>query len=559
MKDEFADVKAGMDRRAFIRLAGAFGAATALTAGLAACGGTSNAPSGNTSAGDTTTTGGSATGTGTGTGTAGAPTGVIDVTLAFTFNGGFDPMNTSGAVGTCVNQHIFEGLVDLDPISREPYAALAKELPKAGADGLTWTATLRDGAKFSDGSAVTADDVAWSFTRVLDPANKAVVAPFITAFLDSVTATDASTVTFKLKQAFALFPARIAVIKIVPKAKTGDANASKQFDASPIGSGPFKLDSASVTGGAVISANSNYNGPRPALVSQVMLRTNKDNSARLNDLVGGQSQAIESVPYLNVSSLAKPFEADVKQAFNGMYLMFNCSAKPFDDKRVRQALFYGIDTDKVIATALNGYAEAATSYLDSGNPNYQTAATVYKYDPEKAKSLLQEAGVTNLSFEFVTTDVAFIADSAPVIIDSWKQIGVTAKLNTAPTSQVLSQLVPSDSFRVLAGSGDPTIYGPDADLLLRWYYYGDQWMVNRARWDETNRTKLADMIDKAASQSGDEQKATWKQVFDFVADELPLYMVYHTKVATGSDPTKLTDFHGAATTGVFLLGVGRKG
>ena len=556
MKDQFADVVARMDRRAFLRLSATLGAATALTAGLAACGGTSNAPT--TPGGN----GGGTTGaaTASGSGSAGAPAGgTIEATLAFTFNGGFDPMNTSGAVGTCVNQHIFEALVDLDPISREPYPALAKALRTAGSDGLSWTAQLREGAKFSDGSPVTTADVAWSFTRVLDPANKAIVAPFLTSFLDSVTATDDKTVTFKLKSPFALFPQRIAVIKIVPKAKTADAAAAKAFDSAPIGSGPFKLDSASVTDGAVISKNTNYNGPKPALVDKVVLHTNKDNSARINDLQGGQAQAIEAVPYLNADSLQSPLTADTKQAFNGMYLLFNCSAAPFKDKRVRQALLYAIDTKKVITTALNGYGEAATSYLDSSNPYYQQAATVFDYNPDKAKSLLAEAGVSNLSFELVTTDVAFIADSAPVLIESWKQVGVTATLKTAPTAQVLNQLVPADTFRVMAGSGDPTIYGPDTDLLLRWYYYGDQWLVNRARWDAPEREQLTTMIDDAAKQNGDQQKQSWKKIFDFISDQVPLYMIYHTKTITGFDSSKLTDFHGASTTGAYFLGVGRKG
>ncbi|WP_433063208.1 ABC transporter substrate-binding protein [Dactylosporangium sp. CS-033363] len=543
--DRFSDVlAAGMDRRRFLRFTGSLSAAAAVAAGLSACGGTSNAPTGQSS-------GGAAMGT------AEHPAGTITTTLAFQFNGGFDPMNTSGAVGTCVNQHIFEALVDLDPVTRQPYAALAKTLPTASPDGLTWTATLRDGAKFSDGTPVTADDVAWSFTRVLNPAGNALVAPFITAFLDSVTATGAGTVQFKLKAPFALFPQRIAVIKIVPKAKTGDAAAAKAFDSAPIGSGPFKLDSASVTAGAVLSNNPNYNGPRPALVTQIVMRTNNDNSARLNDLQGGQSQVIEAVPFLNAATVQAPYKTDVKQAFNGLYLMFNCSAAPFSDKRVRQALFYAIDTKKVMATALNGFGETATSYLDSANPDYQRAATVYDYDPQKAKALLAEAGVTGLSFELVTTNVAFIADSAPVIIDCWKQIGVTAKLNTAPTAQVLSQLVPADNFRVLAGSGDPTIYGPDADLLLRWYYYGNQWLVNRARWSDPARTRLAELIDKAATQQGAEQKTTWKQVFDLVADEVPLYMLYHTKTITGSDPGKVTGFGGTSTTGTYFLGAGR--
>jgi peptide/nickel transport system substrate-binding protein len=194
-----------------------------------------------------------------------------------------------------------------------------------------------------------------------------------------------------------------------------------------------------------------------------------------------------------------------------------------------------------------------------GNSNYQKAATVYSYDPDKAKSLLSAAGVSNLSFELVTTNTAFISDSAPVLIDSWKKIGVNATLNTKPSSAVYGNIVPASSFRVLAASGDPSVFGVDADLLLRWYYYGKTWVTDRMRWSGDSTDKVTSLIDKAAQQSGSEQAATWKQVFDIIAEEVPLYPVYHTKMVTGSDPSKLTDFKGAATTGLYFLGVGRKG
>ncbi|MEU4690409.1 ABC transporter substrate-binding protein [Actinoplanes sp. NPDC023714] len=522
----------GVSRRNLLRYAGILGAATAITAGLGACG----------DGGDSASTDGGKT---------------IEATLAFTLSSGFDPMLASSAVATTVNQHVFEALVDLDPITRQPYPALAAALPTASSDGLTWTATLREGAKFSDGTAVTADDVVWSFQRALDPANASLMASFIT-FVDTVTAKDAKTVEFKLKSTFSLFPQRIAVIKIVPKAKTGDAAASKAFDTAPIGSGPFTLVSANATAGVVMGVNAGYNGPRPAKVEKITLRTTPDNTARLNDLQGGSSQAIEAVPYLDVKSVSNGRTVDEKQAFNQMFLMFNCAAAPFDDKRVRQALHYAVDTQKLIATALQGYATPATSYLDEGNAGYQKASTVYGYDPAKAKALLAEAGVSNLSFELVTTDTAFVKDSAPVLIDAWKAIGVTATLNTNPSSAVYGTIVPGDGFRVLAASGDPTVFGPDVDLLLRWFYTNETWTKNRHRWAGTpEATKCAQLIENAAKTSGAEQTALWKQALDLIADEAPLYPVFHTKMVTGYDPSKIKDFAGASTTGLYFLGSSR--
>ncbi|MFC7531508.1 ABC transporter substrate-binding protein [Actinoplanes sp. GCM10030250] len=523
----------GVSRRNLLRYAGILSAATAVTAGLNACGGGSDSNS-----------------SGTGSKT-------IEATLAFTLSSGFDPMNASSAVATTVNQHVFEALVDLDPITRQPYPALAAALPTAGADNLTWTVTLREGAKFSDGTPVTADDVAWSFQRALDPANASLMASFIT-FVDAVTAKDPRTVEFRLKSPFSLFPQRIAVIKIVPKAKTGDAAASKAFDTAPIGSGPFTVVSANATAGVVMAVNANYNGPRPAKVEKITLRTTPDNTARLNDLQGGSSQAIEAVPYLDVEAVGNGRTVEEKQAFNQLFLMFNCTAAPFDDKRVRQALHYAVDTQKLIQTALQGYATPATSYLDEGNAAYQKAATVYGYDPEKAKSLLAAAGVSNLSFELVTTDAAFVKDSAPVLIDAWKAIGVTATLNTKPSSAVYGTIVPGAGFRVLAASGDPTVFGPDVDLLLRWFYLNETWTKNRHRWAAAPEAgKCAQLIEDAAKSSGAEQSALWKQALDLIADEAPLYPVFHAKMITAFDPAKIKDFQGAATTGLYFLGSSR--
>ena len=486
----------------------------------------------------------------------------IEATLAFTLSSGFDPANASSAVATAANQHIFEGLVDLDPSTREPYLALAKAQPTASADGLTWTVQLRDGAKFSDGTPVTADDVAHSFNRVLkpsDPAAPPLMQGFI-SFIDKVTAKDATTAEFTLKYPFALFPQRIAVIKIVPKAKTADAAASKAFDTAPIGSGPYKLDSASKESGLKFSKNTSYNGPKPAGVDTMTWNTTTEASARVADLQGGRVQAIESVPYLNVDSLKGKYTVEEKQAFNQVFLMFNTKAKPFDDKRVRQALHYAINKDTVIKTALNGYGTAATSYLDEGNPNYQKAATVYDYNPEKAKALLKEAGVTNLSFTLDTTDNNVVKDVAPLLVESWKAIGVNVTLNTQPSSAIYGDVVPKDTFRVLAASGDPSVFGVDPDLLLRWFYYGETWPGQRYRWDAADRKKMSGLLDKAAQSTDEnERKTLWKQAIDLVADEVPLYPILQTKIVTAYDPTKLEDFKPAPTTGLYFLDVTRKG
>jgi peptide/nickel transport system substrate-binding protein len=480
----------------------------------------------------------------------------IETTLAFSLSSGFDPDNASSAVATAANQHIFEGLVDLDPITREPYLALAKSDPVASEDGLTWTVELRDDATFSDGSPVTGEDVAHSFMRIIepdDPAAPPLMGLFI-SFIEKVEATSDTSVEFTLEEPFPLFPERISVVKIVPKALTADAAASEDFDTAPVGSGPYQLDSSSAETGLKLSANDEYNGPKPAQVETMTWNTNTDGAARIADLQGGRVQAIEAVPYLNVDSLGDEFAVEEQQAFNQAFLMFNNGAEPFDDKRVRQALHYAIDRDKVIDTALNGFGTPATSYLDEGNASYQGAGTVYDHDPEKARQLLADAGVKNLSFELVTTDTSFIKDTAPLLVEAWKEIGVNATVNTVPSSAVYGELVPSDKFRVLLASGDPSVFGPDPDLLMRWFYYGQTWPVDRMRWEAPERQQVSDLLDEASrTEDAAERDALWKQVLDIVAEEVPLYPIYHTKTVTAYDDDALEGFAGPATTGLYFL------
>lgn len=112
----------GTTRRGFLKLTGTLSAAAVITAAVSVC-----------SSGPESTGGGDAKGGGSTT---------IDATLAFALSGGLDPANASSAVATAANQHVFEGLVDLDPATRQPYAALAAELPKQGAD-VTWCRSVR--------------------------------------------------------------------------------------------------------------------------------------------------------------------------------------------------------------------------------------------------------------------------------------------------------------------------------------------------------------------------------------------------------------------------------
>jgi peptide/nickel transport system substrate-binding protein len=520
-----------MDRRGFLRFAGAMSAAAAVTASLAACSGpASTGGAAPAAAGDT-----------------------IEAGISYALSTGFDPMTSSGATPVAANMHVFEALFDLDPVTREPYAALAAgELQEV--DDTTYRIALREGATFHDGSAVTADDVVFSFQRVMDPANASLMVQFV-PFVEKVTATDPENVEIKLKHAFPLLKERLAVVKIVPKAIVEKDKTA--FDARPVGSGPYRLVEATKEDKIVFERWDKYNGTRPAKAKSMVWRLLSDASARVTALESGRVAVIEDVPYIDVQKVAQKSKMEAAQSFGLLFLMFNCAAKPFDDKRVRQALHYAIDTDKVIGTAMLGNAAAATGYVQSTHPAYAEASTVYGYDPDKARALLKEAGVSGLNVTMVTTDAGWVKDAVPVIKENWDAVGVTTTLDIGQSGGQYTNKIDPGAFQVLVAPGDPSVFGNDMDLLLRWFFDGI-WPEKRFRWSGTDEAKkVLELLDEAVrTDDAAEQRKLWAQAVDLIAEEAPLYPILHRKLPTAWNEKRLTGFRPIPTTGLSFLDVG---
>ncbi|WP_043805796.1 ABC transporter substrate-binding protein [Paenarthrobacter aurescens] len=523
-------------RRNFLKLSGAVGAAAAFTASLSACGGAAS-----TTTGATTNT------------AAVNKDLIIEAGISYALSTGFDPLSSSGATPMAANLHIFEGLLELHPATRQPYNALAASDPKKVND-TTYQVTIREGAKFHDGSPVTTEDVAFSFTRVMDPANKSLFSQFI-PFIQDVKPLDAKTVEFTLKYAFPGFGPRISVVKIVPKALATDLKA---FDAAPVGSGPYKLVSAVKDDKIVFEAFADYNGPKPALAKGMTWLLLSDAAARVTAVQSGRVQAIEDVPYLDVDGLKSKVKVESVQSFGLLFLMFNCAKAPFDNKLVRQALHYGMDKEAIIKKALFGNAKAATSYFQEGHPDYVKAKNVYGFDTSKAEELLKQAGVTSLEFELLTTDTAWVKDVAPLILESWNKIpGVKVTVKSLQSGALYSDRVGKGDFSVVAAPGDPSVFGNDADLLLSWFYSGATWMDKRAFWTTPERTKLQELMNKGSQASGDAAKKIVGEIVDMVSDEVPLYPVFHRQLPSAWDEKKLNGFQPLPTTGLSFIDVGR--
>ncbi|MDO4412237.1 ABC transporter substrate-binding protein [Cutibacterium sp.] len=533
------------DRRGFMKLTGSIAMAAGLTASLSACGGDN--PNKKTSPG-----GGGASSA------AGNSNGTITAAISYELGtSGYDPMTTSAALTVAVNWHTFEGLYEVEPTEpTKVYAALAADDKPKKIDDKTYEVTLRDGAAFSDGSKLTAEDVVYSFERVMDPKNNSMYNQFIGFVIDSVTKKDDSTVVIKLKFPFEeLLANRLATIKIVPKAIV--EKDQKKFDFNPVGSGPWKMTANGAGGTVKFEKNEHYNGPRPAKAAKMVWNIMPDPDARTNALTSGTVQAIDALPYTKIPTVkSNGFEQYSEQGFGLAFVMFNGSAKnPFSNLKNRQAFMYAMDIEKACKVAMSGQATPASCFVQQGHPAYQKAKVVYKRDLEKAKALFNETGLKK--FRVIGTDHDWMKSVESIIVDSVQEAGVTIEFSQRQSADAYNEITDKpDAYDVFLAPGDPSTFGSDADLLMRWWFVGDVW-DSRMHWKgQPAQKKFTETLEKAAQAVGDEQMKGWHECFDILSEEIPLYPLFHRKAPSAWDGKTLIGFKPISLTGLDFLDVG---
>lgn len=210
---------------------------------------------------------------------------------------GSEPDNLNPILGFAPDgaSKIFDGLVSRDA-SLVLVPALAEQVPTASPDGLTWTATLRPGVTFSDGSPVTAQDVVFTYQSVLDPKVDSTIASNYDA-LEQVSAPDERTVVFRLKYPYAPFAQRL-LLGIVPrKAFDGQDINTAPFNTAPIGTGPYTVSEWRKGDRLVLKANEAYWGGAPAVKTATVVFVTDDN-ARATRMAAGEFDATVLPPKL---------------------------------------------------------------------------------------------------------------------------------------------------------------------------------------------------------------------------------------------------------------------
>ncbi|MFE6359681.1 ABC transporter substrate-binding protein [Streptomyces sp. NPDC057806] len=526
-------------RRTFLKQTGALGAAAAVCAPLSAC-----------SVGPASTID-------PGSGAGGANR-TLTAVIGYGNDGSWDPTQTASAFSTAANNHIYEGLLDTDPISRRPYPALATRLP-ADPDATTWRFTLRAGATFHDGEPVTADDVVFVFDRILDPKTQTLAKGFFASWLEDVRRIDARTVELVLKFPFPEGLSRLTLAKIMPRHVFGRPGGwDDAIRGKAIGSGPYRQTAHHPKSHTTFEAYAAYNGPRRPAFKKMNWLTIVDAAPRVARIsgAGAGAQISDNIPYANIGQLqSSGLTVGGGAGMNNLFLMFNTRHRPFDDVRVRQALHYAIDTEKIVEVALKGHGKPSTSFLDEANPAYRRARTVYDHDPDRAKALLKEAGVSGLEIDLLAVNVSWIVDCLPTVKSSWDAIGVRTTLSPQETTAVFTKLDQKQDYQVVAAASNPNQFGLDPDLILRYNYGPDNLWMGYTRWatDPVARQLFKDM-DRATQEPDPERKKTMIQEYvDVVAEQAVLYPVVHNELMTAWNGSLLAGIRAQPYPGINVL------
>ncbi|MEV6961463.1 ABC transporter substrate-binding protein [Streptomyces sp. NPDC051207] len=536
MRDVTHDLPA---RRSFLKRGGALGAAACVPASLSAC------SSGPQSTNDTGGGGGGANRT-------------LTAVIGYGNDGSWDPTQTASAFCMAANHHIYEGLLDTDPISREPYAALATEVPQ-DANATSWRFTLRAGATFHDGKPVTADDVVFVFDRILDPGTQTLAKGFFASWLKEVRKVDGRTVELVLKFPFPDGLSRLTLAKVMPKhvfSKPGAWNEA--IKGLAVGSGPYRQTAHHPKSNTTFEAYDGYNGPRTPAFKRMNWLTIVDAAPRVAKISGSGAgaQIADNIPYANIGQLeSSGLTVAGGAGMNNLFLMFNTRHKPFDDVRVRQALHYAIDTEKMVEVALKGHGKPATSFLDEANPAHRRARTVYDYDPDRARALLKEAGAEGLRIDILAVNVSWIVDCLPTVKSSWDAIGVRTTLSPQETTAVFTKLDQKRDYQVVAAASNPNQFGLDADLIMRYNHGPANLWMQYTRWagNPVAKALFRDMDRATREPDPEKKKAMIQDCIDVVAEQAVLYPVVHNELMTAWDPDALAGIRAQPYPGINLL------
>lgn len=341
-----------------------------------------------------------------------------------------DPHNTTDTESDQVIHMLFETLIGFDD-EMKIVPRLAERWGVAD-DGVTWTFHLRPGIRFHDGTAFDAEAVRANFARVLDPSAAHKRLSLFT-MIDRVEVVDPLTVRIVTKYEFGAFEPTMAHVSaaIVSPAVAAETGARFGTVAEAVsGTGPYRIVSWKKDQEIVLERFDGY-WAEPGKTAQIVYRPIPEAAARVLALETGDVDVISRVPAPDIPRLerAPGIRVHKVQGVGAQQFRFNLAKKPFDDRRVRQAISYAINRRAIVDNLVSSFARPSTSALTPIMRGYAPLGEI-PYDPERARQLLREAGYPKGFTTRIATTPRYPmgVELAEAVAADLKKVGIDARI-----------------------------------------------------------------------------------------------------------------------------------
>jgi peptide/nickel transport system substrate-binding protein len=398
----------------------------------------------------------------------------------------------AAAIGEIVHYNILEGLTKINVDGS--VTPLLAESWTMDPDGKLFTFKLRKGVKFQDGAAFDSSAVKFSFDRAKDEksTNKAKKAVFDN--ISRIETPDAHTVIMVLNSPDGNFLFRMGEnTAVILHPSTAAAAATK-----PVGTGPYKLENWAKGSAVTLTKWDGFRNPSAIKISKVTFRFINDSAAQVAALLAGD---IDGMPRFGALQSLKQFQTDKRFSVEigdtaGKGIMtINNKKKPFDDVRVRRALMHAIDRKAFIDGVLEGLGRPIGSHMAPTDAGYVDLTGQYAYDPEKAKALLKEAGITTpLNVTLTLPPPPYARKGGEVVAAQLAKAGIVAKIENVEWAQWLGGVFKGNFDLTIINHVEPLDYMAYANPQ---YYFGydskafrDLAAKHAASTNAKDRTKL---------------------------------------------------------------------
>jgi len=461
-----------------------------------------------------------------------------------------DPAQVTDLNSNRVGRRIAETLVTFPDESTQIVPGLAESWA-ISKDGLRYTFKLRKGVTFHDGTPFNAEAVKFSIERQFNPDhpfNKLGKYPFANynfGNVKAVEAIDAQTVEFILKEPRASFLAVLTGAASSIVSPTAAKKHGQDYALNPVGTGPFKFVSWERGQRVVLEKNPTY-WKYPVKIDKVVYRPIVEDQARLTELLTGAVDLIVGTPPDYVTQLESNAKVTMLKQVGAhvWYLGINNQKKPFDDRRVRQALNYAVNKDAIVRDVLKGTGSLSRGPVLPGTWGADSGLRPYPYDPERAKKLLAEAGFasgfsTSLWVPESGSGMQSPVAMSTVIQSNLKAVGVNVNLQTMEWGAYLAKLrtKEQDLFALswMAGNEDP-------DMVMYPLLHSTQWTPNGPNRALYKNDKFDDLLHQARLTTDQKKRAElYREAQRILVDDPPWIFIDH-EIQTAAHSKRVQGF-----------------